>query len=392
MRFLIAATAVLAVAGLARATPGQLSDSFSNFADHPAIAYESTPADDAVARLNRAIAAGTVQLTADGPSGYLRSVLDALNVPVQSQIAVFNPDSVQRAIINPRNPRTLFFNDRVAVGWVRGGFIELAAQDPKQGVVFYVLEAPGGQPRFARRDDCLSCHYSYSTAGVPGMLARSIGQFTVDHALPFEKRWDGWYVTGDTHSVPNLGTPFPEHYDSTGYLSTQSDVIALMVFDHQMHMTNLLSRIGWEARVAAAPAERQFEAPVSLAVAAREIVDYLLFVDEAPLPGAVAGSSGFAEQFATAGPRDSQGRSLRQFDLHTRLMRYPCSYMIYSDVFDALPSTAKEAIYLRMWRVLSGADMDAKYSRLALRDRQAVVEILRETKADLPSLFGAITR
>ena len=97
MRLLIAATAVFAATVLAKATPGQLSDSFSNFAEHPAIDYAGTPADDAVARLNRRIADGTVQLKTEGGSGYLRSMLDALDVPIQSQIAVFNPDSAQRA-------------------------------------------------------------------------------------------------------------------------------------------------------------------------------------------------------------------------------------------------------------------------------------------------------
>lgn len=398
-RLLALAIAVFVATALARAGSGQLSDSFSNFAEHPAIDYRSTPPDDAVARLNRRIAAGTVQLKADGPSGYLRSVLDVLNVPIESQVAVFNQDSLQRALISRENPRTLFFNDHVAVGWVRGGLIELAAQDPRQGVVFYVLDptSPSAssrqaqRPQFTRREDCLSCHYSYSTAGVPGMLARSEDQFTVDHTLPLEKRWGGWYVSGNAGSIRHLGTSIETNIDGTAYLSTHSDIVALMVFDHQMHMMNLLSRIGWEARVAMAPVERQFDAPVSVTVAAREVVDYLLFVDETPLTDTVTGSSGFAEQFAAAGPRDRQGRSLRQLDLRRRLMRYPCSYMIYADVFDALPEPAKDAIYLRMWQVLSGADKDGKYARLALDDRRAIVEILRETKPGLPSYFGAIT-
>jgi hypothetical protein len=398
---LTSAIVAFVATALARAGSGQLSDSFSNFAEHPAIDYRSTPPDDAVARLNRRIADGSIQLKADGASGYLRSVLDALNVPIESQVAVFNQDSLQRARISRENPRTLFFNDHVAVGWVRGGFIELAAQDPKQGVVFYVLDptsplassrqAPG-RPQFTRREDCLSCHYSYSTAGVPGMLARSEDQFTVDHTLPLERRWGGWYVTGNAGAIRHLGTSVEANIDNTGYLSTHSDIVALMVFDHQMHMMNLLSRIGWEARVAMAPAERQFDAPVSVTVAAREVVDYLLFVDEAPLTDTLTGSSGFAEQFAATGPRDRQGRSLRQLDLRQRLMRYPCSYMIYADVFDALPETAKDAIYRRMWQVLSGAERDGKYARLALDDRRAIVEILRETKAGLPDYFGAVAR
>jgi hypothetical protein len=195
------AIAVSAATGLARVSVEQLSDTFTNWLVHPAIHYTSPP-NDVVAQLNRHIQDGTVRLRFDGPSGYLRSVLEALNVPIESQIAVFVKDSVQRARISLDNPRTLFFNDAVAVGWVRGGFVELAAQDPQQGVIFYALEqTPTGQPQFQRRDDCLACHYSYATAGVPGMLVRSSGQFEVDHTIPLDKRWGGWYVTGQHGAI-----------------------------------------------------------------------------------------------------------------------------------------------------------------------------------------------
>jgi hypothetical protein len=413
------ACGVFAATAMMNARAGQLSDTFTNWLDHPAIAYKTTPPTDVVAQLNRRIQEGSVHLTFEGPSGYLRSVLEALKVPIESQIAVFAQDSVQGPRIRMNNPRTLFFNDSVAVGWVRGGFVELAAQDPRQGVVFYVLaQTLVGQPRFERSDSCLTCHYSYSTAGVPGMLVRSAGQFAVDQRTPLEKRWGGWYVTGDHGSIRHLGnadlnalseTPAPAHtfnwpsfegqFDTAGYLSTRSDIVALMVFDHQMHLMNLLSRMGWEARVAdskkgLAPgvSTDQSDAPVPLADAAKELVDYLLFVDEAPLHDQIRGSSDFSEKFAAQGPRDRKGRSLRQLDLQTRLMRYPCSYMIYAPLFDALPSSAKEAIYQRMWRILSGSDADPKYVRLSLVDRQAIVEILRDTKDDLPVYFEAVAR
>jgi hypothetical protein len=115
--------------------------------------------------------------------------------------------------------------------------------------------------------------------------------------------------------------------------------------------------------------------------AVRELVDYMLFVDEAPLGGKVEGASGFAEKFTARGLRDSRGRSLRQFDLERRMMRYPCSYMIYSAAFEGLPAVAKDAVYQRMWRILSGAEKDPRYARLSLADRNAALEILRETKA-----------
>ena len=402
---------------------GQLSNTFTHWLDHPAIGYTVTPPRDPVAELNRKLQDGRVRLTSDGPSGYLRSVLTALDVSIDSQIVVFAKDSVQRAIISAANPRALYFNDAVAVGWVRGGFIELAAQDPLQGTVFYALRPSLlGQPQVVRNDGCLGCHYSYSTAGVPGMLVRSAGEFAVNHTLPFERRWGGWFVTGSSGSMRHLGNadierssqaPGPqdtlnwhslsEKFDTTGYLSPHSDIVALTVFAHQMHLMNLLARIGWEARVAAfqesqstsgrrAPPAAPDDKPISVAEAAVEIVDYMLFINEAPIGDTLKGSSGFAERFERQGPHDRAGRSLRQFDLRHRLMRYPCSYLIYSPTFDSLPGSAKHAIYRRLWHVLSGEDRAPQYRRLSLGDRRAIVEILRDTKHDLPSDFQGVVR
>jgi len=413
---------VLAVgAVLCSAAPdeGPLSSTFPRWRDHPAILYTARPTTDPIADLNRRIDEGRSQLRSNGASGFLQSLLDALNVPIESQVAVFAKDSVQASRITPHNPRTIFFNETVAVGWVAGGFIELAAQDPQQGVVFYTLDrTPLGKPRFTRRDDCLTCHYSYSTVGVPGMLERSVGQFTVDHRLPLEQRWGGWYVTGTLGAIRHLGntdtdrlfeSPPPSNtlnwpsldgrFDTAVYLSAHSDITALMVFAHQMHMMNLLTRIGWEARVAAyekrtpmADAGNASDIPVPLRDAAKEVADYLLFVDEAGLADTIQGSTRFAEKFAAQGPRDRKGRSLRQFELKRRLMRYSCSYMIYSPLFDALPAEARDAIYRRMWEILSGEEKAKKYRRLSAVDRAAIVEILRDTKQDLPSYFSPPAR
>jgi hypothetical protein len=171
--------------------------------------------------------------------------------------------------------------------------------------------------------------------------------------------------------------------DLAGYPTPYSDIVALMVLEHQTHMTNLLTYMTWESRVAAGDPR----AGADLAEIARDVVDYMLFVDEAPLAGKVESAAGFVQMFSAQGPRDGRGRSLRQFDLERRLMLYPCSYMIYSQAFDALPAAAKNAVYRRMWQVLSGAEKNPLYSRLSLADRQAIVEILRDTKKDLPPYF-----
>jgi hypothetical protein len=373
---------------------------------------------DPVSLLNQRISQGTAELRFEQRAGYLRSVLDALNVPIESQMAVFSKTSLQLQRIEPANPRTIFFNDSAAVAWVRGGFIEFASIDPQQGVLFYSLEQrQAGKPQIVPRQDCLGCHISDLILGAPGLIIRSrftaptgmplliLGGYLTDHRSPLEERWGGWYVTGSAGSARHLGNALivdedhPEtslvgpppvlqsldgKFDTGSYLSSYSDVAALMVFNHQMHMTDLLTRTGWEVRAAVQGGR---DTAGLLRDGSRELVDYLLFIDEAPLAGKMRGTSGFAEKFAARGPADSKGRSLRQLDLETRLLRYPCSYMIYSEQFDSLPEEARAAIYRRMWQVLSGEEKDPKYARFSPADRRAVIEILRETKQGLPEYF-----
>jgi len=226
-RWLLVAVSVVSMAGLtiAQEIPSTLSESFVDWSNHPAIQYRARPPSDPVADLNRKLRAGEVTMKGEGPSGYLRSVLDALQVPIDSQMMVFVKDSVQMGRISRDNPRALYFNDVVSVGWVRGGFIELASQDPRQGVIFYTLEESmldvaldtvrRGRPSLTRRNDCLSCHHTYSSLGVPGLLNRSVGQFTVTQQLPFEQRWGGWFVTGDHGAAHHLGNAELSHIFDT---------------------------------------------------------------------------------------------------------------------------------------------------------------------------------
>ena len=251
--------------------------------DHPAIRYSTRETTDVVAALNRRIQAGELQLAFDGPRGYLKSVLDALDVPVASQTLVFSETSLQYEHINAANPRALYFNDQLAVGWVRGAdSLELAAQDPQQGVVFYTLDQkPASKPQFTRSQRCLECHQNSFTGNVPGTVVMSMLPLSdnlneyargwyVDHRTPIEDRWGGWYVTGGKVPRAHLGnvpvyhversytrlavaptlTSVSGKFDTTGYLSPHSDVVALLVLNHQVHMTNLLTRLGWEARIA----------------------------------------------------------------------------------------------------------------------------------------------
>lgn len=388
---------------------------------NPAIGYYTRPTTDVVAGLNRQVADGTTHLAFDERSGYLTSVLEALHVPVASQMLVMSKTGVQALYTEPANPRAIFFNDAVAVGYIYGApLLELAVQDPEQGVLFYTVEQkPQAPPHFERPSACVRCHQVYTTLHVPGMLARSsfvardglpLGQFgtyDLDDRTPFAKRWGGWYVTGTHGAMRHMGnaivttpgdyqaaisdrtlnrTSLAGAFDATAYPSAHSDIVALMVFAHQSHMTNLITRIGWETRIAVDGKSPDPGAGV-LHDAIDEFVDYALFVDEQPLTAPVTGTSGFAAEFAARGPADHTGRSLRQLDLERRLFRYPCSFMIYSSAFLALPEPVRLAIYARIWDVLSGRDAAPKYARLSAGDRTAVAQILRETLHDWPDRF-----
>ena len=381
----------------------QRSDAFGAPRDHEAIKYSTAPVSNAITALNEKLARGEVALSSDSVSGYLRSVLDALAIPIESQVLVYSQTSFQARRISRTNPRAVYFNDRVAVGWVRGGdILEVVVQDPQQGAIFYTLpHTDGGTPAFTRDDKCLSCHLSWETRAVPGLFVQTVfprrsddeyaNGFTIDHRVPLAERWGGWYVTGDRvpQSMGNIELLQPKMpssgparvpakpslagaFDGDGYPTMFSDVIALMVLEHQVHAVNLITRAGWEFRIGS-PHVRQ---------AVDELADYLLFVDEAPLPHAIRGSSKFAGVFAAQGPRDGKGRSLREFDLTTRLMRYPLSYMIYSPGFAGLPAEVTAMARSRLDEILSGKDPQKKYAHLTAPVRAAIQQILADT---LPS-------
>lgn len=424
------ATAGLA-ASLAVRVAGQSAAGYAGVLDeHPAIQYETRPTNDPVARLNDALRRGARTLTHDQQFGYLRTVLDALAVPVESQVLVFSKSGIQRAFTSPDNPRALYYNPAVVVGYIPGApVLEIAAQDPQQGTVFYTLDQDAtNAPRFVRGTICLTCHVSASTLDVPGPIARSnrVSEdgslllragpaVTVNHRTPHTQRWGGWFVTTSLSTPPyqqlgHLGNLTIAAYpgddgpaivsnralvrwldsapETRGYLSSVSDLAALLVFDHQMHAMNLLTRLNWEWRIAAADGHARVTAP-PFPERLDELADYLVFVDEATPVVAVTPRAGFPERLAAAVPKDRYGRSLADLDLATRLMRYPLSYMVYTDAFEGLAPELKAAVYQRLLTRLSGRDRRPRYAHLATPAARAAVQILRETK---PGLAGQPSR
>lgn len=403
--------------------------------EEPPIDYLRAPLSDPVAELQKRVDQKAVELEFDEDHGYLKSLLEHLGVPTASQVLVFSKTSFQLKRISPRSPRAVYFDDDVYVGWVRGGdVVEIAAVDPRQGAVFYTLDQKETEhPRFLRRTyECLQCHSSSLTRGVPGHLVRSVypapdgrpilnaGTFLTDHTSPLKERWGGWYVTGqhgaqrhlgnllvrsaegpealDTDAGANL-TDLRGRFDQDAYLSPHSDLVALMVLEHQTQLHNLITKANFLTRITLndekimndmleRPAGHRSESSLRrIASAAEPLVKYLLMCGEAPLTAPISGTSSFAAEFASRGPRDRQGRSLRELDLNTRLFKYPCSFLIYGESFDELPAPVKDRVYERLWEVLTGEDRTDDFAHLSLGDRRAILEILRDTKPGLPACW-----
>lgn len=387
--------------------------------DHPAIQYTQQAPNDAIARLQKQIDSGAVKLDYAPGTGYLPALLKQLGINIDSQVLVFSKTSFQSTKISPRAPRAIFFNDEVAVGSVQDGeVLELVALDPKQGDNFYTLSVDkADHPEFARRDVCLQCHQGLSTLGIPGILVSSVypasdgmpafrGQAMItDHRSSFDQRWGGWYVTGTHGSVTHMGnavghdparpqlldmqgtqnlTSLARKFDTSHYLAPTSDIVALMTLEHQTRMTNLMTRIGWDTRIAQHDGKLD---DTRLNAEIEEMLTYMLFQDERPLREPVEGVSTFTKTFPERGPRDKQGRSLRDFDLKTRMFKYPLSYMIYSSAFDSMPDVVRERVYQRLYDILSGKDQSEKYAKLTPDDRHTILEIVRETKPNMPAYW-----
>lgn len=364
------------------------------------IHYRSENLDDPIARLQERLDKDEVKLKHEGEHGYLKSVLELLRVPVSSQTLVFSKTSFQYPQISPERPRALYFNDDVYVGQVqKGSALEFVSFDPMQGAIFYVLdEHESEHPRFERAIlDCIQCHVAASTQKVPGVMLRSIHTapsgtqaggtpaYITGHESPLKERWGGWYVTGKLGTSPNMGNQARiEQLDTKPYISPNSDVVAHLVLAHQTQMHNFITQANYQTRIALASAKSAEVTAQQLQKYIDPLVRYLLFANEAPLPEPVASTSGYAEEFAALGPRDSKGRSLRDFDLQKRIFKYPCSYLIYSEAFDAIPSPAKELVYSRLFEVLSGRDQSPEFAALSAEDRRAILEILVATKPDVP--------
>jgi hypothetical protein len=374
-----------------------------------------------IEELQRQIDSGAVQLEYREPRGYLDSLLEALDISPLTQTLVFSKTSAQFRLISPRSPRALYFNDDVYVGWVRGGpFLEISTADPVDGASFYAIEQDPSTKARPVRDggQCLQCHESGRTLGIPGHLTRSVhpaadgqpffqlGTTNVDQRTPVAERFGGWYVTGNTFEhwgnrvLTNARTPeaveildLSNIINFDNYLGAGSDIAAHLLLVHQTQTHNQIARAALEARRAIAyrddataryggsdemrkSIKRRIERP------AEDLLEFLLFAREAPLPSPVRERSVLLETFSSRGP-------LYELDLQTRLLKTPLSYLILSDAFDSLPGETLDYLSSRLQVILKGEDTTGRYEHLTPADRSAIHQLLKDWK---PSLLDRASR
>jgi hypothetical protein len=394
--------------------------------EYPAMNYSGEAKHNRVARLQERLEKGEAKLQFVPGRGYLDSLIKNLDIDPSSQLLVYSKTSLQSEYINGATPRALYFNDDASVSWEDGApLIEIVAMDSQLGPVFYSLqnhladpphqgESPRGFDREGSR--CLNCHDRYGMMGggvpifvetsslvdVAGLILKPDDVITVDDDTPIAQRWAGWYVTGHSGSQVHLGNiqvhsakelddldrvrkvnldSLDGLFDTKPYLTGKSDIVALLVLEHESTIYNMITRMRFRASKVKLENGQLSARDERMEMAmADKFLQALLFVGAAPLGDKITGSSGFDAWFQKQGPRDHSGRSLRELDLKTRLFKYPLSFLIYSPAFDAVPDNMRARIYQRLAQVLTGADTSSTFASVSAGDRKAILEILKDTK------------
>lgn len=396
--------------------------------------YWSAPLQDAGTALNRRLEDGMIALPQEDDLAAMRQVLRELGIHESSQTLVFSRTSVQKDLIRPSNPRAIFFHDEAYAAWMPGGSMELAVMDPSLGPIFYILDFHRPDRKFPRLDrpqSCLDCHGANMTGNVPGLMVRSVfpdrqgsvlfqaGTSLIDHSSPVNIRWGGWFVTGLRGADHHRGNAFAavtgetieldspnenlrelsRFFPVSRYPRPTSDVVALMVLEHQIMMSSRLIEASYALRSALTQQqklrEELGEAPTSELTGtakiiaesqAAKVLDVLLFRNEAELPeNGLQGDPEFQEDFQRHRPRSASGQSLTQFHLRNRLFQYRCSYLIYSRLWKALPTPFLDLLYDRLDQILIPGKAAEGYSYLSSGERSSIRSILRETIPELQS-------
>jgi hypothetical protein len=394
-----------------------LAAPFAGDIELPPHNYSSRPLTDRFTKMKGDLEAGRIPLDRTSEKAFVQSLLRTLGIPASSQALVFSTTSLQLRYITPANPRALYFNEDLYVGYIPGARLEIVSLDPEAGAVFYIFDVPrGDQPITTERSSrCANCHVGADTGYVPGLVVKSVvpgptggslvsyRQERSGHGIPFSERFGGWYVTG-RHSIAdhwgntigrmsegkiqrNAITP-GQYFDYSKYLVGTTDVLPQLLLEHQTGFVNRVVEAGYRARAALHADGGQLTPAhtAELTEQARLVTRYLLFADEVPLPaGGVEGDAVYKKDFLSTRKTAPGGASLKDFDLRTRLFRHRCSYMIYSPVFTGLPAVMKQAIYRRMGEALNTTRPDREYTYLSAVEKQLIRGILKATLPDLPA-------
>lgn len=393
----------------------------------PPISYSKTKGANAVNRLRASLAKNP--LPERQPHLALKEILKRLEIPASSQCLVFSKTSKQRTLITPSNPRAIYFNDDLYVGYVPGGLIEIAATDDPTGIMFYTFDpmSPVKQADISRDNSCLTCHSNSQTQDIPGLMVRSVetdqdgqpvlqlGSAFINASSPLPERWGGWYVSGTHGELTHMGnritkkisdgnfqTPPPQagqnikdlspFFDVKKYLAPTSDIVALMVMEHQLELHNTLhaARIQYLQSVYLHRSLHPGTSPTTsqhvtnlIDSSAQKILNQLLFHDEAALPvDGIEGSPSFVTDFLSQAKRSKRGHSLRDLRLQKRMFKYRCSYLIHCQAFSQLPDPIKIKILTRLHKHLTSDTQDPTLPLLSSRERTRIHEILIETHDD----------
>ncbi len=426
---------LLLIAGLSGLAERDASAQQAEPFEEPPINYSATPTNDRATSINATFQKRANEIRSLPAKKRLKWLLDELGIPVESQLFVFSKTSLQRDLINPEVPRVLYFSDEAYVGWSVTGSFEVSVFDAKLGTTFYILDqhASKSEPLLERSGDCLLCHARHEHT--PSLRTRSVfpdlngeplsgsGGSNIAPATPLAERWGGWYVTGGRAPLEHRGnligkkiddfegpTAMPTRnlaslegvVDTHRYLLKTSDVVPLLVHDHQVHVHNVLSTANQDARIALHrwPAMREIlglpvNAPpqgscvVVFASQAEKVLEALLCRDDAVWPvGGIQGDGVFAPAYAKTRKPDAKGRSLRDLDLQSRLFRYRCSPLIYSQSFATLPKELRDMVLLRLSSGLRAFPPSPSFGHLADDERVAIHEILTQTLSGLPAGWG----
>lgn len=411
----LAATLVIPLLFTARLQPVHAEAPSIPFKDPPHSYLDHAP-KDRFTKIYERLLTGKEEVDTSSDRAFLISLLKALDIPVSSQILVFSATSLQSEMINPRNPRALYFNEDTYLGWVPGGRVEVIGIDPEFGPIFYVFDRlrSGSLPRVDRSLKCFNCHAGTATQHLPGLIAESVlvsmagssletyRHDVQGHQIPLEDRFGGWILTGNHNLRSNHANTAGRSqggrlekfdaspgrfYDPSIHLLPTSDILPQMIHEHQLGFENRVFQAHYlvRQRLHEGKGRLTSEAQKEIEDKATEIARYTLFADEAQLPPqGIEGDPGFVKDFLRNKRPAASGLSLKDLDLRTHLFKHRCSYMLYTDSWKSLPQMFKDRVYYRMAEALRDANNPKEMAHLGMEEKRAIRQILKETMDDLP--------